>query len=209
MSEKSSTGVAAATGVPTTEEAMVAAERQFIAELVQAMPAWYDQAGPGVDVSFVGAMQMIVAADKAAAPHGDAGEVFIPARWAAVQAMRGALKVTWPLSVTRRREQRKRALKQAGMTDVAAYERQTIELLAADMPAWYAKGGLWFVVRSLLEACKVVDEVFTDVAGDSKVPAESKLFVSAFEMRRRYGKVSEVELQALELIGNEAASAAA
>ncbi len=209
MSNKSSTGVAAATGIPTTEEAMVAAEREFIAELVQAMPAWYDQAGPGVDVSFVGVIQMVVAADKAAAPHGDAGEVFIPPRWAAVQAMRGALKMTWPLSVTRRRDHRKKALKQAGATDGTAYERQTIELLAADMPAWYAKGGLWYVVRSLLEACKVVDEVFADVAADSTVLDHEKLFMSAFELRRRYGKVSEVELQALELIGNEAASAAA
>ncbi len=188
---------------------MVTAERQFIAELVEAMPAWYDQAGPGVDVSFVGAMQMIVAADKAAAPHGDAGEVFIPARWAAVQAMRGALKMTWPLSVTRRRDQRKTALKQAGTTDGAAYERRTVELFAADMPAWYSEGGLWFVVRSLLEACKVVDEVFADVAADSKVTDHEKLFVSAFEVRRRYGKVSDAELQALELIGKEAESAAA
>ncbi len=209
MSKKSSTSVAAATGIPATEEAMVAAEREFIAKLVQEMPAWYDQAGPGIDVTYIGLTQLIVSADKAASPHGDKGEVFLPARWAALQAMHGALKMTWPLSVTRRREQRKRALKQAGMTDAAAYERQTIELLAADMPAWYAKGGLWFVVRSLLEACKVVDEVFTDVAGDSKVPDESKLFVSAFEVRRRYGKVSEVELQALELVGKEAESAAA
>lgn len=209
MSKKSSTGVAAATGIPTTEEAMVAAERQFIAALVQAMPAWYDQAGPGIDVTFIGVMQLVVAADKAAAPNGDAGEAFIPARWAALQAMRSALKMTWPLSVTRRRDQRKKALKQAGTTDGAAYERRTIELFAADMPAWYAEGGLWFVVRSLLEACKVVDEVFADVVADSKVPDHVKLFVSAFEVRRRYGKVSDAELQALEFIGKEAESAAA
>ena len=209
MSKKSSTSGAAATGIPTTEEAMVADERQFIAELVHAMPAWYDQAGPGVDVSFVGAMQMISAADKAVAPHGDAGETSIPARWAAVQAMRGALKMTWPLSVTRRRDHRKKALKQAGMTDAAAYERQTVGLFAADILLWYAEGGLWFMVRSLLETCKVVDRVFAEMAADGQLPDDTKLFASALEIRRRFGKLSEAELQALELLGNEAASAAA
>jgi len=95
------------------------------------------------------------------------------------------------------------------MTDAAAYGRRTVELFAADMPGWYAGGGLWYVVRSLLEACKVVDEVFADVAADSKVADHEKLFVSAFEVRRRYGKVSDAELQALQLIGKEAEASAA
>ena len=75
---------------PATQDEMAAAEREFFEELVQLMPAWLDQAGPGVDVAFRGLEQLLAAGDKAAVPFdADEDDASIPARWASLQAMRG------------------------------------------------------------------------------------------------------------------------
>lgn len=209
MSQKTNAGAATPSGMPATQEAMATAERAFLNELVQLMPAWYDCAGPGVDVAFYGVEQLVTAADKAAvAFDDDEDDTAIPARWAALEAMRGALPIAWPQTITRRRELRKEMLKHAGDTDGTSYERRTVTLIAADILTWYTKAGLWGVLPSLYETCERVREVFNEIADDSTVPEEKKFFVAAFEARRRLGKVSDAELQALETLSVGSTTAA-
>ncbi len=146
----------------------------------------------------------MTAADKAAAAFDeDEDDTAIPARWAALEAMRLTLPIAWPQTITRRRELRQEMLKHAGVTDGTSYERRTVTLIAADIPAWYTKAGLWGVLPSLYETCERVREVFNEIADDSTVPEEKKLFVAAFEARRRLGKVSDAELNAVELVAKE------
>lgn len=198
------------TAVPATQDEMATAERAFLDELVQVMPAWYDYARPGVDVAFYGLEQLLVAGDRAAAAFDDdKNDAAIPPRWAALQAMRSAVRVAWPLSITRRRELRKKQLKRHGVTDDTSYERRTVALVAADIPAWYTEAGLWGVLRSLYETCKLVREVFGEIAEDSTVSDEKKLFVAAFEVRRRLGKVSDAEFKALEMLSEKSGAVAA
>lgn len=205
MSKKSNGSAA----VPATQEEMAAAEREFFEELVQLMPTWLDQAGPGVDVAFYGIEQLVAAGDKAAVPFdADEDDASIPARWALLQAMRGALPIAWPRSVTRRRDQRRKLLKRVEVTDITSYERSTVTLIAADIPTWYAKAGIWGAGRTLYETCKIVREVFAELADNTEVPEEDKFFLAAFEIRRQLGKVSEVELQALEFLAEQSATAA-
>jgi len=197
MSETTNKGAATPGGMPATQEAMEAAEKAFLNELAQLMQAWYDQAGPGIDVVFYALNQLLAAGDDAA----------IPARWAALEAMRGALPIAWPLSITRARELRKKMLKRAGGIDGAPSERRTLALVAADIiPVWYAKAGLWGALASLNEDCKLVFEVFAGLAEDRTVPDEDKLHHAALEVRYRLGKVSEAELEMLEALSEKAAT---
>lgn len=208
MSQKTNSGAATQSEIPATQEAMEAAEKAFLNELAQLMQAWYDQAGPGIDVVFYALNQLLAAGDKAAAAFDDDfDDAAIPARWSAIQAMRGALPIAWPLSITRARELRKKMLKRAGGIDGAPSERRTLALVAADIiPVWYAKAGLWGALASLNEDCKLVFEVFTGLAEDRTVPDEDKLHHAALEVRYRLGKVSEAELEMLEALSEKAAT---
>ena len=195
---------------PATQDEMAAAEREFFEELVQLMPAWLDQAGPGVDVAFRGLEQLLAAGDKAAVPFdADEDDASIPARWASLQAMRGTLPIAWPLSVTRRRDQRKKLLKRAEVADITSYEQRTVKLIAADIPTWYTNAGIWGVGRSLYETCRIVREVFAELADNTEVPEQDKFFMAAFEVRRQLGKVSDDERQALEALTEKSPKAAA
>lgn len=204
---KKSIGSAA---VPATQAEMATAEQAFLNELPELMQAWYDQAGPGVDVVFYALSQLLTAGDEAAAAFNeDFDQEAIPARWAAVEAMRGALPVAWPQSIMRSRELRKKILKRAGVTDGDAYQRRTLSLVAADIiPVWYAEGGLWGALASLNEACNLAFEVITRVVDDSTVSDEKKLHIAALEIRHRLGVMPAAELELLEAVSKRSTAVA-
>lgn len=189
---------------------MATAEQAFLNELPQLMQAWYDQAGPGVDVVFYALIQLLTAGDKAAAAFNEGFEQdAIPARWAAVEAMRAALPVAWPPSIMRSRKLRKGILKRAGGTDGDSYDRRTLKLVSADIiPVWYAKAGLWGALAWLNEASKIAIEVFIRVVDDSTIRDEVKPFSAAYEIRHRLGVIPAAELEYLEAVCKESGAVA-
>lgn len=102
------------------------------------------------------------------------------------------------------RTKRERRLRRDKSPKLArAYDAKTIALISEDFPAWYAEAGLWGFVRSLLQLVQVAENIFTEVTEDPEIPKEKVLFMVAFEVRRRFGKVDDELLGALELLANE------
>ncbi|MDO9252937.1 MAG: hypothetical protein Q8S71_10905 [Hydrogenophaga sp.] len=193
-------------GASATEEELKSNELHFIADLQAAMQRWYAEAGPGVDVVWYGISLVVKAADEVAARLGTEDEKDPICRLEALQAMREALNIKWPKTIATQRTKRERLLRRDSDPKLSrAYEAKTIILIAADFPAWHAEVGIWGFVRSLLQLVKVGERVFDETLEDASTPKEKVLFLVAFELRRRLGKVDDNLLGALELLGAEQA----
>jgi len=200
VSQAAKTSVAVS--APVTEKEQKINELQFITELQAAMQRWYAESGPGVDVAWYGIALVVKAADEAAKRLSSEDEKDLACRQEALRVMRGALKIKWPKNLATQRNQRERLLRRGKDPELArAYESKTIALIAEDFPAWYAEVGLWGFVRSLLELVKVAEQVFNETLEDASIPKETLLFMVAFELRRRFGKVDSNLLGALEFLG--------
>lgn len=194
----------ASVSAPSSEEELKASELQFITDLQAAMQRWYAEAGPGIDVVAFGIYQVIKAADEVAARLGNGDEAEMGCRWEALHATRAALAVKWPKEVAAQRTKRERLLRKGELPDLGrSYDAKTIALISADFPAWYAEVGFWGFVRSLLQLVQVIEQVFDETVEDASIPKEKALFMVAFEVRRRFGKVDDELLGALEFLGNE------
>lgn len=194
----------ASVSAPSTEEELKASELHFISDLQAAMQRWYAEAGPGIDVVWYGIFKVIQAADEVAARLGGDDETEMGCRWEALKAMRGALAIKWTKETAAQRTKRERLLRRGESPKLArAYDAKTIALVAEDFPAWYAEAGLWGFVRSLLQFVQVAENIFTEVTEDPEIPKEKVLFMVAFEVRRRFGKVDSNLLGALKLLTND------
>lgn len=192
------------TAAPATEEELKVRELEFITDLQAAMQRWYAEAGPGIDVVWYGIFKVIQAADEVAARLGGDDESEMGCRWEALKAMQAALAIKWTKETAAQRTKRERLLRRGESPKLArAYDAKTIALVAEDFPAWYAEAGLWGFVRSLLQLVQVAENVFTEVTEDPEIPKEKVLFMVAFEVRRRFGKVDSNLLGALELLAKE------
>lgn len=192
------------TAAPATEEELKVRELEFITELQAAMQRWCAEAGPGIDMVAFGTYNVIKAADEVAARLGSDDETEMGCRWEALQAMRAALAVKWPKEVAAQRTKRERLLRRGELPDLGrSYDAKTIALISEDFPAWYTEVGFWGFVRSLLQLVQVIEEAFNETMEDTSIPKEKAFFLVAFEVRRRFGKVGDELLGALEFLGNE------
>lgn len=202
MRRQTSNKSIAATAVPQTEEAMRAEELAFISELKAAALVWYRVTSPGIDGVALGFEQVVCAADKAATPYGDASESFIPARWDAVVAMRGALRLEKTLRTKKIQASRRKVL--GPKDDGAAYELRTVELIFELLDERFKEGGLWNFVRQLLEAAETMHQNTQRLLKDETIERKKRLFVAAFSTRHHLGLVPPVILEALDFLGSEA-----
>lgn len=191
----------AASAAPQTEEAMRAEELAFMEELKAAALVWYRVTCPGIDGVALGFEQVAYAADKAAAPYGDASETFIPARWDAVIAMRGALRLVQTLRMRKIQASRRKVL--GPKHDDFDYELHTVELISELLDERFTEGGLWNFVRQLIEAAETMHQTTQLRLKDETVEREKRLFFSAFETRQRLGLVPPELIEALEFLGSE------
>ncbi len=185
-----------------TEAQLTELERDAVRELAQALPVWHQQLGPGMDGVFAGLGQLIIAADRAAAKAQKTSGSMLQSRAAAAKAMVNHLAVPKFDGALRQRAARVRVLGGHKKTALEmAYEARTLTLLTDDFDAWYDEVGLGGFLASLIELCNVYGDIFHEYMDDETLATEKVFFLSAFELRRRFGKIPQEMLQAIEFVG--------
>lgn len=181
-------------------------ELRAITRLGDALPVWQKQMGPGLDAVFSAVKSLIRELDVAAAAADRAGRGINGERAALVGALESRL-AAGPEILPGVAKQKKIRLAELG-PDAAelqlAYDVKTLELMAADFPAWYAEAGSGGFFKSLNFIIEVFADNFEEMCDKEDAQMGQILFVPAFELRRNLGKVSEELLEAIKLHGNAA-----
>ena len=193
-----------------TEVQLTELERDAVRKLAQALPVWHQQLGPGLDYVFAGLTALAVAADCAAAAAEATRASMLEVRAAGTNAILEHLAVPKFEQARRQRSARVRCLGGAKKTALQmAYENKTLTLLTQDFEAWYNEAGLGGFIGSLVELTDVYGEIFHTNMDDESLGRDKVFFLSAFELRHRFGKVPQEMLEAIELVGKAHAREAA
>lgn len=184
-----------------TEQELSKLERETVAKLAEVLPVWYQALGPGLDPVYAGVGLLLKAVDEVAVATERSNASALEIRAATVRTLASNLAV--PKLRNGRAEQaaRLKALggKQKAQSEMA-YEGKTIRLISEDFPAWYDEAGFSGFLGSLLELVTVFGEIFHGYLDDESVERDKVFFLSAFELRRRFNKIPENVLGALEML---------
>lgn len=186
----------------TKNPAVSDAERAVVKRLAQAWIEWQKEAPVGVDYGIGRMASLLAVIDKEAQSLEAAGTPEAEVFASAVKSMHAFMdrpsksKATTKQMNTRRRLEGGKAKSESH----DAYHLKTVELLAADFPAWLEEVSLGGFFKSLVEFFTIFDEVFHSVMDNPAVPEDSKLFMVSFDLRQRLGKIPTEMLQALELL---------
>lgn len=184
-----------------TEEQVSKFERETVLKLIEVLPVWHQQLGPGLDMVCVGLANLVAAADKAAEAATNTNATEREIRWTCTQSIAANLAVP---KLAKQRVQRAARIRALGGQKKAAselaYEAHSLSLIAADFIDWYDEVGIGGLLRSILELVKVYGEIFHGHLDDPSLERDKVFFVSAFELRQRFDKVPKEMLEALEML---------
>lgn len=144
--------------------------------------------------------KIVIAVDK----HVDGIEDLTVARSHAVEKINHLLDedALSPEDEEHRKEGLRLLKKEKVQPSQTAYLLRTVQLFADDFPSWMKEVGLGGFLQSLIAFCKVYGETYDSVLDDKKVPKSSKQFMTAFEMRAKFGK-ADMELDAIKFLTDE------
>lgn len=183
-----------------TELQVSTLEREAALQLAGALPAWYDELGPGLDTVFLGLAGLVEAVDHAALASVAMDATEHQVRVASARSLVSQLGAPALPAERAQRPGRIAALggaKQAAST--LMYEAQTLELIAADFATCCEQVGLGGFLNALAELIQLYGQIFHAQLEQMAVGQDKVFLCSAMELRRHLGKPTDEPRDVLDV----------